>query len=164
MPGSGESLRLGLRSALPDLARCPRLPDGVSSCRWGTGRKAAAGHRSGTVGATIGPASRTWACAAAAGLCLRDHLAGQQSRARVETTHGQGQALTVVAHHVARAVSSRRHRAVAVAPPHFVHGSGRGAGEPRASLDDARMRLRGVLGTGCCLAWLHADAHLGRSP
>jgi hypothetical protein len=41
---------------------------------------------------------------------LRNHPAGQKDRARVENHHGQGQALTVVAHTLARAVYDRLKR------------------------------------------------------
>ena len=78
-----------------------------SSCRLGKGAKASAGKRSGTSGTTSGQASLTWAFSEAAGLCRRHHSPGQQELARVEHTHGKGQALTVRAHTLARAVSQR---------------------------------------------------------
>jgi transposase len=45
VPGSGESLRLGLLSAVHDMERFPRVHDVVSSCRLGKCAKAAAGKR-----------------------------------------------------------------------------------------------------------------------
>jgi hypothetical protein len=114
----------------------------VSSCRLVTWPRASAGQRSGTSGAKLGHADRTWAFSAAAGRWLRAHPAGQQSRARVENKPGQGQALTGLAHQLARAVDDRRTRAVAFETPTCFHRSGRGAGEPSASRDAERMRLR----------------------
>jgi len=52
----------------------------------------------------MGHAYLTWAFAAAAVRCLRDHPAGQKSLTRLTTTHGQGQALTLLAQQPGRAV------------------------------------------------------------
>jgi hypothetical protein len=82
VPGLGQMLRRGLFSARPDLARCPRVQDCVSSCRVVTGAQEAAGTRDGTSGPKRGNASRKWACSEAAVLCLRHHPAGQKSLAR----------------------------------------------------------------------------------
>src|SRR5215510_14646587 len=164
VPGIGASLSLGLLDELPDIARCPRVQDFVSYCRLVQCSKESAGKRYGTWGAKSGTASLKWAFSEAAVLFLRDNPAGQKSLARLQKKPGQGKALTVLAHTWARAVYDRLQRAVACDTPKFVHGSGRGAGEPRASLDDSRMRLRGVRCTGCGLAWLHADEPIGRDP
>jgi hypothetical protein len=92
VPGIGKMLRLGLLYALHDIKRCPRGQDFLSSGRLVTWRTEAAGTRLGTSGATIGKAPRTWAFAAAAVLCLRDHPAAQQYLARLEKHHDTGQA------------------------------------------------------------------------
>jgi hypothetical protein len=60
-PGIGKIVRGGLRYALHALTRFPRVQAGVSSCRWGTCAKAAAGTRSGTAGAKLGHSDLTWA-------------------------------------------------------------------------------------------------------
>jgi hypothetical protein len=52
----------------------------------------------------MGHASLTWAFSEAAVLFLRHNPAGQTYRARVVKQHGQGTALTVLAHKLARAV------------------------------------------------------------
>jgi hypothetical protein len=147
-----------------DIDHFPRGPEVVASGRLGKGRQAAAGKRYGTVGAKLGHASLPWACSAAAGLLLRDNPAGPQEQPRVEHKHGQGQALTRWAHPWARAVYDRLQRARACEPQPFGHGAGRGAGEPRAARDDARMSLRPGLCTRCDLAWWNADEPLGRYP
>jgi hypothetical protein len=100
----GQLLRLVRLYAMPDSARCPRVQDVVSYGRWVKCAKESAGKRSGTSGTTIGHAYRTWAFSDAAVLFLRNHPAGPKSLVRLETNHGQGKALTVLAHQLARAV------------------------------------------------------------
>ena len=104
VPGIGKILRLVLLYERQDIARVPRVQDCVSSCRLVKCAKASAGQRSGTSGTKIGHASLTWAFSEVAVLFLRNHPAGQKSLARVEKKHGQGKALTVLAHTLARAV------------------------------------------------------------
>ena len=67
-------------------------------------------HVYGTSGAKIGQAHLTWAFAAAAVLCLRDHPAAQTYLARLEKKHEKGQALTILAQKLARAVYDRLKR------------------------------------------------------
>jgi hypothetical protein len=104
VPGSGAMLRLGLLDAIQDLERFPSGPECVSSCRLGKGAPEAARKRSGPSGTQMGQASLKWAFAEAAVLVLRNTPAGQNTRARLETKHGPGQALTVLAHQLARAL------------------------------------------------------------
>jgi transposase len=95
VPGIGKILRLVLLDELHDLTRFPRVQDFVSSGRLVNCAKESAGTRSGTSGAKIGHADRTWAFAEAAVLFVRNHPAGQHYLARVENHHGKGNALTV---------------------------------------------------------------------
>ncbi len=162
VPGIGAILRLVLVDEIHAIDRFPRGQDCVSYCRLVTCTKESAGKRDGTSGATIGNASLQWAFSEAAGLLLRDNPAGQQSLARLEKQHGQGQALTVLAHTLARAVYDMLKRAVAFDTQKFFHGSGRGAGEPRASLDYYGMSLSPVLCTRSCMALWNAYEHRGR--
>jgi transposase len=105
VPGIGKILSLVLLDAMHDRTRCPRVPDGVASCRLVTCAQAAAGHRSGPAGAHMGQSSLPWACSAAAVLLLRHQPVGQQDLARVEQKQGTSTAWTVFAHPRARAVS-----------------------------------------------------------
>jgi hypothetical protein len=105
-PGLGERRRVGLRSEMPEIARFPRGQERVASCRLGQCATASAGKRSGPAGTKLGTADRTWACAAAAALCLRHPPAGHKVLARVAKKQGQGQARTGLAPQRARAVSS----------------------------------------------------------
>jgi len=78
--------------------------------------KASAGKRYGTAGSNIGHASLQWAFAEAAVLCLRDHPAGHKALTRLENKHGPGQALTLLAQQLGRAVYDmlKRHKAFAM--------------------------------------------------
>ena len=146
VPGIGELLSLVLLYAIHDIARFPRVPDFVSYCRLVTCAKESAGKRSGTSGTKIGKASLQGAFSEAAVLFLRAHPAGQKYLARLETKHGKGQALTVLAHKLARAVYSMLQRGVGFALNTFFHGEGSGAGEPAASLGHHGRSLATVLG------------------
>jgi hypothetical protein len=57
-----------------------------------------------------------------AGLFRRDNAAGQKELARVAKQPGQGQALTGLAHHLARAVDDRLKRPTAFEMGTFLHG------------------------------------------
>jgi transposase len=104
VPGSGTILSLVLLYEMHDIRRFPRVQDCVASCRLGKCARASAGTRYGTAGAKIGHASLTWACSEAAVLLLRAHPAGQQSLTRLAKKHGPGQALTLLAQKLGRAV------------------------------------------------------------
>jgi transposase len=97
----------------------------VSYCRLVTCTKESAGKRDGTSGAKSGNAYLTWAFSEAAVLLLRANPSGQKYLARLEKKHGKGQALTVLAHKVARAVSDMLKREVACDSQKFFHGSRR---------------------------------------
>jgi len=58
----------------------------------------------GTSSKKSGNAHLTWAFSEAAALFLRNNPAGQKYRARLEKKHAKGQALTILAHKLARAV------------------------------------------------------------
>jgi hypothetical protein len=105
-PGRGEIRSLVLLDDSHDIPRFPRGQDVVSSCRLVTGAKASAGTRSGTAGTTIGHAYRQGACSEAAVVFLRNPPPGQQWLGRREQKHGQGTAVTGLAHQRARAVDS----------------------------------------------------------
>jgi hypothetical protein len=99
-------LRLVLLYAIHDSTRCPRVQDCVSSCRLVQCARASAGTRYGTAGTTSGKAHLKWAFSEAAVWFLSDHPAAPTYLARLAQTHAQGQALTLLAQQLARAVSS----------------------------------------------------------
>jgi transposase len=117
----GKILRLVLLYEIHDLARFPRVQDFVSSCRLVKCARESAGKRYGTSGTKIGNAYLKWAVSEAAVLFLRAHPHGQQYLARLENTHGKGNALTVLAHKLARAVYYMLHRKTAFDMEKFLH-------------------------------------------
>jgi transposase len=141
VPGMGTILRVVWLYEMYDLTRCPRVQDFVSSCRLVKCAQESAGKRSGTSGAQLGHASRTWAFSEAAVLLLRNNPMGQKDLSRLEHTHGKGNALTIVAHKLARAVYALLKRDTGFARQKFLNGEGSGAGEPYASLDDPGCSL-----------------------
>jgi transposase len=104
VPGIGEILSLVLLYERHDIHCFPRVQDFVSYCRLVKCAKASVGKRYGTSGTKIGNAYRKWAFSEAAVLFLRNNPHGQKYLIRLESKHGQGKALTVLAHKLARAV------------------------------------------------------------
>jgi transposase len=115
VPGIGEILSLVLLYEIHHIERFPRVQDFVSYCRLVKCAQESAGKRYGTSGTKSGNAYLKWAFSEAAVLFLRNNPAGQSSLARIENKHGQGKALTVLAHKLARAVYSMLKRGVAFA-------------------------------------------------
>jgi hypothetical protein len=161
-PGLGKRLSLVFLYAIHDIHRFPRVQDCVSSGRLGQCAQASAGPRLGPAGSTRGKAPLPWAVSDAAVLCLRDPPAAQQPRARVEKPHDTGQAVTVWAQQVARAVSPRLPRPGACEREPCCQCSGRGAEEPGAALDTPGTHLHQALATACSPASLHAKVPRGR--
>jgi len=157
LPGLGQCLARGLRDELHDSHRCPRVQECGAYGRRVTCAKESAGKRSGTAGQKLGKASRTWAVAAAAGLCLRNHPASPQSLARVEQTPGQGQARTGLAHHLARAVSDMWQRDPGFELAQVFQAGGRGAGAPAASRAATGSSLASACWSPCDAASWHAS-------
>jgi transposase len=141
IPGVGQILALVLLDEIHDSHRFPRVQEFVSSGRLVTCAKDSAGKRDGTSGQTIGHADLKWAFSEAAVRFLRHHPAGQKDRARLTNKHGQGKALTVLAHTWARAVYDMWTRDTAFDLEKFLQESWRGAGEPDASLDTHGISL-----------------------
>ena len=122
MPGIGKLLSLVLLYEIHDIARFASVQAVVSYCRLGKCARESAGTRYGPSGQKIGNAHLTWAFSAAAVLCLRNHPAGPQHVARLEHQHGQGKALTILAHQLARAVYDMLKRNTAFDRDKCLHG------------------------------------------
>jgi transposase len=133
IPGVGKILALVLRDEIHDIHRFPRVQEFVSYCRLVTCAKESAGTREGTSGKKIGNAYLKWAVSEAAVLFWRNHPAGQQDRARLVKKHGKGQAVTVLAHQLARAVYYMLKRETAFDMDKFFNEYRSGASEPAAS-------------------------------
>jgi transposase len=121
VPGVGKIFARVLLYAIHDIHRFPRVQAFVSSCRLVTCAKESAGKRYGTSGKQIGKAYLQWAFSEAAGLFLRHNPAGQKFLAKLEYRHGQGKALTVLAHKLARAVSYMLKRPTVFDMEMFLH-------------------------------------------
>ena len=115
-------LSLVLLYAIHDIQRFPRVQGFVSYCRLVKGAKASAGNRYGTAGTKIGHAYLPWAFSEAAVLLLRYNAQGQKSLGRLEKKHGQGKALTILAHKLARAVYYMVHRDTVFEMDTFLNG------------------------------------------
>jgi transposase len=113
VPGIGKMLSRVLRYEIHRIDRFPSVQDFASSCRLVKCSTASGGTRWGPSGKNIGQAHLKWAFSEAAPLCLRNHPPGQQLRSRLEKTHDTGQALSLVAHKLGRAVYCMRKRKVA---------------------------------------------------
>jgi hypothetical protein len=131
-PGLGKSLSRVWRDDIHAIRRFPSGQAFVSSGRLGKGARASAGKRDSPSGTKLGNAALKWAFAEAAVLCVRDNPAGPKQLARLAKQHGKGQALTMLAHRVARTVYDLRTRAQACEMSMCIPGSWRGAGEPEA--------------------------------
>jgi transposase len=140
-PGVGTILALVQRYEIHAIHRFPRVQEGVSSCRLVKCANEAAGKRSGPSGTKIGNASRQGAFCEAAVLFWRHNPAGHTYLARVEKTHGQGKAQTVLAPPLARAVYDMGQRQTAVDLDKFFQACWSGAGEPAASRAAEGIRL-----------------------
>jgi transposase len=121
VPGIGNILSLVRLDEIHDLQRFPSVQDVVSSCRLVTCAKASAGQRYGTAGAKRGHAYLTGAFSEAAVRLRRDHPAGQQYLTRLEQKHGRGNALTLLAQKLGRAVSDMLQRQQAFAGHKVLH-------------------------------------------
>jgi transposase len=132
VPGVGKMLSLVLLYEIHDIQRFPRVQDFVSYCRLVKCAKESAGKRYGTAGKKIGNAYLKWAFSEAALLFLRNNAQGQKCLARLEKKHGQGKALTILAHTLARAVYYMLLRDTVFEMDTFLNGYGSRAGEPAA--------------------------------
>jgi transposase len=121
VPGIGKILSLVLLYEIHDLRRFPRVQDVVAYCRLVNCAKESAGKRYGVSGTKLGNAYRKWAFSEAAVLFLRNNPVGQTLRARFTKKHGQGKALTVLAHKLARAVYDMLKRETAFDLDKFLH-------------------------------------------
>lgn len=120
VPGIGKILRLVLLYEIHDIDRFPRGQDFASYCRRVKCAKESGGKRLGTSGNKMGNAHLKWAFSEAATLFLRGNEPGQKSLARLEKKHDKGNAVSIVAHKLARAVYCVLKRQTAFDLEHFL--------------------------------------------
>jgi transposase len=165
VPGLGKMLRLVLLYDIHHIDRCPRGQEFAAYCRLVQCAKESNGKRSGTSGTKMGKAHLKWAFSEAAVLFLRDTPAGQKFLTRLEKKHDKGQALTLFAHKLARAVYYMRKQKVAFDRKRFLNDSGRGVGELDVQLDNHGMHLRlAPLSHASMPASLNAYERIGHYP
>jgi transposase len=104
IPGVGNILALVMLYEIEQIARFPRVQEFVSYCRLVKSAKESNGKRYGTSGKTIGNAHLKWAFSEAAVLFLKNNEPAQKYLAKLATRHGQGKALSILAHKLGRAV------------------------------------------------------------
>jgi transposase len=104
VPGVGKILSLVLLDDIHDINRFPCVQDFASYCRLVKCRTESGGKRLGTSGKNIGNAHLKWAFSEAATLFLRNNPQGQKLLARLEKRQDKGQALSILAHKLGRAV------------------------------------------------------------
>jgi hypothetical protein len=147
--------------AIHRIERFPRVQDCASSCRLVKCRKESGGTRVGTSGKNIGHAHLQWAFSAAATRFLRHNPQGQKLLSRVENKHAKGNALSILAHKLGRAVYFMLKRKVAFERERFLQTYGSSAGEPGASLDSYGMSLNRARSMSDLTASVHAKACIG---
>ena len=124
IPGVGNILALVRRYAIEESARFPRVQAFVSYARLVKSAREANGQRHGTSGKKIGHAPLTWALSEAAVLFLKNNEPAQQYLAKLATKHGNGKALSILAHTLGRAVYFRLKQQVAFDQAKFLATSG----------------------------------------
>jgi hypothetical protein len=140
----------------------PSVQEVASSCRLVTGRNESGGQRLGTSGKKIGQAPLPWAFSEAAPLFVRHTPQGQQLLARVEQTPDTGNALSILAHQLGRAVYCMLKRQGAFAMELVLQPSGSRAAEPGAELDGDGMSFQRACAKPSLAASVRAKARRGR--
>jgi transposase len=130
VPGLGQVLSLVRLYEIHRLERFPRVQACASYARLITCSTESGGKRLGTAGQNIGNAHLQWAFSAAATLFLRNNPDGQRLLARLERNHDNGNALSILAHQLARAVYDLLTRQTAFAMDSFLRASRSRAGAP----------------------------------
>jgi transposase len=113
IPGVGNIVALVRLSESEEITRFPRVQACVSDGRLVKRARASKGTRPGTSGQKRGNAHLQWAFSAAAVLFLKNHEPARKYVATRATRHGKGQALSIRAHQLGRAVYDRLTQQVA---------------------------------------------------
>jgi len=103
VPGIGKVLALTILYEIHDITRVDRVQEFASYARLVKCKNQSGGKTLGTGGAKMGTVHVKWAFSEAAVLFLR-HTEGKKLIARIQKQHGKGQALSILAHTIGRAV------------------------------------------------------------
>jgi transposase len=104
VPGIGKVLALTILYEIHDVTRFDRVQEFASYARLVKCVHQSAGKKLGTGGATMGNVHLKWAFSEAAVTLRRHNREGQTLLARLEQKHGNGKALSILAHKIGRAV------------------------------------------------------------
>ena len=104
VPGIGKVLALTILYEVHDITRFDRVQEFASYARLIKCTHESAGKKLGTGGAKMGNVHLKWAFSEAAVTFLRHTRDGKQIVARLETRHGKGKALSILAHKIGRAI------------------------------------------------------------
>jgi transposase len=104
IPGIGKILGLVILYEIENIQRFPSIQDFASYCRLVKCSKESNGKKFGSSGKKIGNAHLKWAFSEAAALFLKGNEPGQRYRDRLANKHGNGKALSILAHKLGRAV------------------------------------------------------------
>jgi transposase len=104
IPGIGHVLAMTILYEIHDVTRFDRVQEFASYARLVKGQHQSAGKTLGTHGAKMGNVHLKWAFSEAAVLFLRHSPEGRKLLARLQTRHGKGKALSILAHKIGRAV------------------------------------------------------------
>lgn len=120
IPGIGEILAMTLLYEIDDIERFPRVQNFLSYARLVKGEHKSAGKKKKSAGAKMGNVHLKWAFSEAAALFLRGNPRGQKLLARLESKHGKGKALSILAAKLGRAVYYMLLRGTTFDPQKFV--------------------------------------------
>jgi len=120
VPGIGNILGMTILYEIHEIRRFPRVQDFASYARLVKCATESAGKRTGTSGAKIGNAHLKWAFSEGAALFLQKCEGAKKYFARLESKHGKGMALSVLAHKLGRAVYFMLKRKVAFDIERFI--------------------------------------------
>jgi transposase len=103
IPGIGKVLALTILYEIHDIRRFDRVQEFASYARLVKCARESAGKKHGTSGAKMGNVHLKWAFSEAAVLFVRHCPGAKPMLARLETQHGKGKALSILAHRLGRA-------------------------------------------------------------
>ena len=106
VPGIGRILTLVILYEIKDVARFPSAGQFASYARLVKCSKESAGKKYGYSGKKIGNAYLKWAFSEAAVLFLKNNPPAQKVIQRLASKHGQGKALSILAHKLGRTVNT----------------------------------------------------------
>jgi len=104
VPGIGKILAMTILYEVHDIGRFARVQEFASYARLVKGTKESAGKRKGAGGAKMGNVHLKWAFSEAAVLFLAKCERGKALKARLDSKHGRGKSLSILAHKIGRAV------------------------------------------------------------